>query len=77
MRGFTVPGLFADQLEQTLLEHAGTTRDQIHRNAHACMHIANDALVGDQLLDIAVIGLQQVAHPALHGRLQPYPHLIV
>lgn len=77
MCSLAVSGLFADQLEQALLQHAGATGNQVYRYAHACMHIADDALVGNQLLDVVGRCAQQVPDPTLHGRLQSYPDLVM
>ncbi len=66
-----------DALEQALLEHARTTGDQVHRNAHPCMHIADHPLRGHQGRNAVDGGGQQLRQPALHGRFQAQADLVV
>ncbi|MNM80205.1 hypothetical protein D3C81_921690 [compost metagenome] len=77
MRGFAVPCAFGDQREHALFQYAGATGDQINRNAHARMHVANHALGGDQAFHGVRVCMKQRAYPALHGRLQAPTYLIV
>ncbi|MNV00253.1 hypothetical protein D3C71_904120 [compost metagenome] len=77
MRGFAVPGAFGDQREHALFQHAGTTGDQINRNAHARMHVADHTLRGDQAFHVVRVCAKQIGHPALHGRLQAHAYLIM
>ncbi|MNW14161.1 hypothetical protein D3C71_2123100 [compost metagenome] len=64
-------------MEQALLEYTGATGNQVHRDAYARVHVADDALVGDQLFNASRCGMQQIPDPALHRRLQPYPNLLM
>jgi len=70
-------GLRDDAVEQAMLEYTRTAGHQIHRNAHAGMHVTDHALGGDQRVDAVRGSGENLLQPALHRRFQAQPHLVV
>src|SRR5690606_11304502 len=58
-----------------VLEHAAAAVDQVHRDPDAGVYVADVLLLGVQGVQVPDAGGQQVAQPALQGRLEPFAHL--